>query len=1479
MSAHEERTLRSATKKMASESTPTSGDTTSVETNTWSNGTSGNPTGGADTVSTKLSLLRAELELQDAELERAHRAAAAARSRLEIARIEASQPPSTAPPPDANEESRVVGWVEQHRYANDNAQINRHSLLPPPPPRSSYVPPRVHVNQSFVNRDLELLSNQVVEAVNRSNSKPGMQRHVPELPPFDGNITEWIAFRAEFDDTASLFTDVANIGRIRKALRGDARLAVRSIMYTVSDPYEIIEALERQFGDPEEIVLAEMHCVKRMPRLADDNRKLNLTAQTVGRELIEKCEHLREIRNELCYDCATPTILVGQDHWSLLVSTQIRSGARDMPVASLTRLGWILHGKHEASRSAAFVVNHVKRTDSEHEILTLLKENFSIESLGIERKVPKTDPDQRAIDILNATCVINAKGTAYQAGLLWRSENESLPDNKNQAMKRLHNLENKLDKDESLKLEYTKQIKNLIEKGYAEVMESPPPPNSPRAWYLPHFPVFHAQKLKMRLVFDAASRAHGKCLNDALLTGPDLLQSLFGVLLRFREGKIAITADIREMFLQIEVEESDRDSLRFLWRGEERQSEPREYRMKKLIFGSACSPATALFVKNKNAKCNEKLYPEAAKITVRNSYMDDFLIALDSSEAEARRIINDVHTLNSLASFELTGFASNRPEVVTDVKSTGSDKKSTSLGVKSESERTLGLVWNHARDTLGFNVNLRNTPPNVLNGTQLPTKRQVTSSVMSVYDPLGYASPITVIGKALIQDIWRTGIGWDEPIKSESIPTWKSFIENVKLLKNLEIERYVPACEREGEIHTFCDASEKVYAAAVYFVSNEPGGGKSSRLVAAKARVAPLKTISIPRLELQGCVLGTRLTKTVVEQTDYKIIGKHFWSDSRTVLAWIKSDPRSFKSFVAHRLAEIEDTTVPTEWRWVPSALNTADDATKGVPINFDKNHRWFQGPDFIRRDINEWPVDKSAPALAPPTGEERPPRVVLATRKCDTYSYLPQIDRFSNFTRLIRSAATVLFAAEVFKAKMLKRKHEIEINRNHLRLAELLLVRRSQNISFSEDIRRLHRSEPASKGSPLRKVTAKLDNKGTLLLDSRIDRGTAIPILHAKEEFTRLLIAYYHAKFNHGNHKTVMNELTQRYHIVGLRGTLRYICENCQWCKTHKGKPLKLPYGDLPPERLMSNQPPFTATACDLFGPITITIGRRHEKRWGALFTCLTTRAVHMELVASLSAASLILALRRMMARRGTPTVIYSDNGTNFVGAEREISDALLTAEKQLKEFAEYKEITWKKIPPGNPSAGGAWERLVSSIKTALRATLHEKHPKEEVLHTLLLEAEHVVNSRPLTPLTGSQEEALTPNHFLIGRSNAMSPFCNFHDITLNEKSWQQSQKMADHFWARWTKEYRPQLKLRVSQGRTTANVKPGDIVIIVDGTMPRGTWPRGEVIKTYPGPDGIVRVVEARTAAGLLRRPASRLIKISEAEGVSTRGGECRK
>ncbi|XP_041972070.1 uncharacterized protein LOC121728040 [Aricia agestis] len=579
-----------------------------------------------------------------------------------------------------------------------------------------------------------------------------------------------------------------------------------------------------------------------------------------------------------------------------------------------------------------------------------------------------------------------------------------------------------------------------------------------------------------------------------------------------------------------------------------------------------------------------------------------------------------------------------------------------------------------------------------------------------------------------------------------------------------------------------------------------------------------------------------------------------------------KMKPRA--SFVAHRLAEIESTTTPADWRWVPSADNVADDATKGIPVNFSSTHRWFTGPSFILDDPATWPCEKRTAVPLPPSGEER---IIKQVHVCVDHvnnDYLPKVERFSKYKRLVRAAATVLLSAEAFKAKLLKRKVNTEISPDHIRLAELLLIKRSQNISFADDIKTIEAGQRPPKRSPFHKLAVKLDRSGILYLDSRVKEEYNLPVLHAKEEFTRLLVHHTHAVFNHGNHQTVMNELRQRYHIIGLRSILRYICNKCQWCRTYRGTPSKIPLGDLPPERLAHNQPPFTALAVDYFGPMQVTIGRRHEKRWGAIYTCLTTRAVHLELVPSLSASSMIMSLRRMMSRRGTPTVIYSDNGTNFVGAEKEVTEALQQNDDAMKVFASGKQIIWKRIPPGAPNMGGAWERLVRSVKAALRVTLTEKTPPDEVLHTLLLEAEHVINTRPLTPVNPDlNEESLTPNHFLIGRSSGMIPFGSYKDYTADSRSWKAAQKLAEAFWARWVAEYKPQLMPRLGNPQHS-NLNPGDIVIICDRTMPRGIWPRGEIIKTFPGPDGRVRVAEVRTAAGLIRRPASRLILVSSQE-----------
>ncbi|XP_073964441.1 uncharacterized protein [Choristoneura fumiferana] len=431
----------------------------------------------------------------------------------------------------------------------------------------------------------------------------------------------------------------------------------------------------------------------------------------------------------------------------------------------------------------------------------------------------------------------------------------------------------------------------------------------------------------------------------------------------------------------------------------------------------------------------------------------------------------------------------------------------------------------------------------------------------------------------------RSGIGWDDAVSPEHNEAWRSFITNLQCLRDLEVGRYVPATEsKEGELHTFVDASEKIYAAAVYFVSTDSANNKVARLVAGKARVAPLKPISIPRLELQAAVLGSRLADSVKRESDYIIKNNYFWSDSKTVLAWIKSDPRSYKSFVAHRLAEIENLTSPINWRWVPSAENVADDATKGIPASFNAEHRWFRGPAFLVRDPETWPKEKPVSAPLPPSGEERVVKQVLVARKQD--SYLPEVARFSSYNKLLRATATVLLAAEAFKAKILNQKMIIKVRNDHLKLAEILLTRRSQRSSFNEEMKRIEAGRPAQKGSTIRKLAVEMKN-GIIYLNSRFkEERNRLPVLHAKESLTKLIIHHMHATMNHGNHHIVMNELQQRYHIVGLRGALRYISSKCQWCRAYKGVPSKIPLGDLPQERVTSNQPPFTAAAVDYLAP-----------------------------------------------------------------------------------------------------------------------------------------------------------------------------------------------------------------------------------------------------------------------------------------------------
>lgn len=1198
--------------------------------------------------------------------------------------------------------------------------------------------------------------------------------------------------------------------------------------------------------------------------------QLNVMAQEVNADAIKSYPYLADIEDELCYDRARPTVLIGQDNWHLIVTRELRSRSEREPAASLTSLGWVLHGKaHGIPRSLAGTINHVTLHSDEDKIERSLKEHFSLESLGIEPRRPKSDPEARALDILDKTCSRLPDGR-MQVGLLWRTDNETMPESRDQAVKRFINLEKKLDKDENMKTEYSQQVNNLVEKGYAEKVNTPP--DSPRAWYLPHFAVRHPQKNKVRMVFDAAARTGGRCLNDALLPGPDLLQSLFGVLLRFREGKVAVMADIKEMFLQVKLQPQDRDSQRFLWRPN-KQSPIEEYRMTTLIFGAASSPCSAIYAKNTNAQQYKDKYPDASRAVERHFYMDDYLQAFDDVQT-AKQAVSQMTEIHNAAHFELRGWASNEPKVIERP-----DSESNIKTLADREERTLGLIWNMNADSLSFSLNLRNTPLETIQGHRPPTKREVTSAVMSVFDPLGLAAPIIIQGKHLIQQLWRTKTGWDDEIPKIQEDMWKRWLEELKQLDNLGIPRNIkphPSHKGEGprprppnQLHCFCDASETAYAAAVYLLSEEP---RTVRLLAAKTRVAPLKPISIPRLELQAAVLGCRLTHTIKKELDTPTNSTTYWTDSRTVLAWIQSDPRAYKPFVAHRLAEIEDYSKQNEWRWVPTKDNVADDATREAPANFNSHHRWFTGPSFLYQPASEWPSPPASEHIDLSDEEKRKTSHVLTiTRKNDS---LPDSNRFSSYQRFIRATARVLWCIDRFRSRV---SAQDGILPRHLHNAEIIQLQRAQRDSFANEVKCLKTHSPFPRASRLRKICLQLDENDVMRATGRLDRyytadETRRPImLDASHPFTKLIIQRYHEMCFHGNHETVMNELRQKYYILGLRNTVRTITHQCQWCRLKRGQPSRPDEGGLPLERLDANTTPFNCTAIDYFGPITITIGRRTEKRWGVLLTCLTTRAIHLELAASLKPSSAILALRRFFARRGAPTIIYSDNGTNFVRANKEITN-------ELQKYAGSRKIVWKFIPPGAPHMGGAWERMIKTVKNSLYATLREKSPKEETLSTLLTEIEHVVNSRPLTPVQPDlHKEALTPNHFLIGRSCGTVPMGNFDTTEADAKSWRLSQQLANEFWRRWTREYLPQLLPR--QPTTSAHhqePKIGDVVLIVDGLLPRGMWPRGEIENILPGRDNKVRITEVRTKHGILRRPTSRLITLTSRDTVFAHKGE---
>lgn len=773
-------------------------------------------------------------------------------------------------------------------------------------------------------------------------------------------------------------------------------------------------------------------------------KDLSLNGQTVHNDCL-KYAHMKELSNsDVCYGYVKPRILIGADNWHLIVTRRLLQGKRDEPIASLTKLGWVIHGSAprssvlmESNTVAVLYVNTpqcatISRTLSpDNELHAMVKKHFEIDSLGITKKERVSPSDARAVELFNTTTKkVNGK---YEVRLPWRRDDVTLPPSYESALRRLKSIERKMDKSDEFKRAYTNQIENLFDKRYAEE-SSESDLTSPHLWYLPHFAVTNPNKPgKLRVVFDAAAEANGVCLNDELLEGPDLLRDLAGLLLRFRERAIAITADIREMFLQVKICKDDQPAQMFLWRGADRTKPPTRYKMTSMIFGAKSSPFLAHSVRDLSAEAHATEYPRAYEAITRNHYMDDYVDCYDT-EQEAIETIKEVAKVHAQAGFTLAGYNSNGPCVLRELPAESRDTSPRQLGANSHHQwgRTLGLLWDAATDELAFNTEMVRVHDDVKQMRRAPTKREALSAVMSIFDPLGLLSFYTIRAKIILQGIWRLRIEWDEALPDYEAGEFHEWLNGLKALRSLRLPRRLHTGGVTGkQLHVFCDASEVAYGVAVYWRMKGENGKIRVALAAAKARVAPIKQQSIPRMELQAALIATRLASSVLNEQRWQPERIVYWTDSQTVLKWIINDTVRYTPYVAHRLTEITETTMPSQWRWVPTTHNVADDVTRGKEITKTKDDRWFVGPAFLYENETEWPasdvIDNEHSA---------------ESEHCVTHTHMWQSDsgivpdakRFSSYERLVRTMANVL----LFTQRCRRRASQMTIE--HINEAERLL-------------------------------------------------------------------------------------------------------------------------------------------------------------------------------------------------------------------------------------------------------------------------------------------------------------------------------------------------------------------------------------------------------------------------------------------------------
>lgn len=1316
------------------------------------------------------------------------------------------------------------------------------SLLHSPPESFNHLAAvdeqdEVVVNFSNQNKGLVLLSTAIIEASNPAGQQKVTVRAMLDCGSTSSFITESLKSKLSLKSQPIDCLKVIGIGN---SAAGNVTESCNIKIQSINSDFNA------QFSC---LVLKEL--TGQMPKTPIDISSLKLP------------DHIK-LADSMFHKPAPIDVLIGADlFWDILGNEQYSLGNNN-PKLRNSKLGWIISGpiqtmpKHNNNINNNIQCHHAVlhncNDNNDTNIEKMLAKFWDLEDVPIKGTTSQLEHDCERHFISHTTRDEHGR---FCVKLPLKESADCLGGTYNLARKRFVNLEKRFKRNPSVKSDYTKFINEYAELGHLTV--SSDNYSSRPCYHLCHHAVFkQSESTSCRVVFDAsAPSTSGYSLNDILMVGPNVQDSLFSILLRARQYKYLLTGDIEKMYRQILVHEDDRHLQLILWRDNE--SQPIETLvLNTLTYGTANASyqSTRCLFEVGKEQDNELI----RTIIQRDFYVDD-LITGANNDLELKYIQISVANALKTGCFNLRKYKTNCPAIFDDIETNENDNLTI-----SESSSTLGLGWKPSNDTLHFPIKGLSH-----NSSDSVTKRSIMSNAFTIFDPLGILSPVVIRPKIMLQRLWQLQLDWDQPVPQAIANEWFKFANSVKCLADLQVPRLVLGdTPKFIEMHSFSDASQHAYGACIYMKTIGPND-VTVRLLCAKSKVAPLKsTNTIPRLELCAALLSAKLSKSVLQAIRYRPERVVHWCDSSVVLGWIRSDVTKLKVFVANRIREIQDLTASSAWRYCPTGDNPADLVSRGVDADrLESSTLWWSGPQFLIKNESEWPILNSKVSESLP--ELKVHSAVISRPLID-------FEKYSSLTKLQRSFANVL--RFIFNLKNKNNKRVGILSPDELNASLNSLCAFAQRESFPVEYELLEKGKELSKKSRLLALSPFFDTDKLIRVGGRIqasgqpyDKRHPI-LLSATHKLTKLYFQREHLNNMHAGPQLLLATVREAVWAINGRHLARRTVNNCTRCRRLRGQTLQPKMGNLPTQRVSVGFV-YSSVGVDMAGPFYILNrkgrGSRLIKCYLCLFVCLRYKCLHLEAVSDLTKDAFIMALKRFISRRGRPVEIFCDNGGCFVAAAKEIGAFIKHNHESISDFASQISVKFCFLPAYSPHFGGIWEAGVKSAKHLLGRVIGNSHLTFEEISTLFTQAEAILNSRPICPLSSSPNDllSLTPGHFIIGRPLTALPTRDFTDAKENQlRRYERLEKMRRHFWQRWQKEYLSEMQQRTKWRTNSAKLNVGDMVLLAEDNAPPLAWRLGRVIRLITGPDGISRVADIHTNRGCVRRSLVRLCKLPTAE-----------